>query len=126
MTLTLLVGFGDLGLTAGGSTSLGKPLPFPFTVLSTQSPTGMAGPVYGNRVSTSRASISVGAASIVAKSAARNADAVVVFILDRFRTVLGDLACGMNTAEAEKKTLSNMYLVRSQSFRNSAPQHAAA
>ena len=109
MTLTLLVGLDDFGLTAGGSTSLGKPLLFPLTVLSTQSPTGIAGPVYGNRVSTSRASISVGAASVVAKSAARSADAVVAFILDRLRTVVGDLACGMNTVEAEKKTLSHMY-----------------
>lgn len=45
MTLTLLEGFFVEGFTAGGSTSLGNPLPLPLTVGSTQSPTGIAGPV---------------------------------------------------------------------------------
>lgn len=46
MTLTLFVGLCDLGWTAGGSTRRGKPLPLPLTVGSTQSATGIAGPVY--------------------------------------------------------------------------------
>ena len=76
MTLMLLVGFFEVGATAGSSTRRGKPLPLPLTVASTKSlhrslsvnlkkkasnelvvkktyPMGMAGPVYGKRVSTS-------------------------------------------------------------------------
>lgn len=37
MTLMLLVGFSLVGLTAGGSTKRGKPLPLPLIVGSTQS-----------------------------------------------------------------------------------------
>ena len=38
----------DAGVTAGPSTRRMKPFPLPVTVASTQSPIGMAGPVYGN------------------------------------------------------------------------------
>lgn len=51
MTLTLFFGLFDLGLTAGGSTRRGKPLPLPFTVGSAQSATGTAGPVCARVVS---------------------------------------------------------------------------
>ena len=47
ITLMLLVGFSELGCTAGGITRRVKPLPLPLMVLSTQSPIGTAGPVYG-------------------------------------------------------------------------------
>ena len=47
ITLMLLVGLSELGCTAGGIARRGKPLPLPLTVLSTQSPIGTAGPVYG-------------------------------------------------------------------------------
>lgn len=80
ITFTLFVGFLDLGLTAGGSTRRGKPFPLPLTVLSTQSPTGTAGPVYGKRVSTSRFSKSAGAACVVTIRAPRSADAVFVLM----------------------------------------------
>ena len=51
MTLMLLVGLAE-GLTAGGSTRRGKPLPLPLMVGSTQSYIGTVGPVYGYRSST--------------------------------------------------------------------------
>lgn len=69
----LLVGFADDGVTAGASTRRGNPLPLPLTVLSTQSPIGTAGPVYGYVVST------VGFAVAVNANAARSAEAVAVF-----------------------------------------------
>lgn len=55
----LFVGFELAGLTAGGSMRRGKPLPLPLMVLSTKSPTGTSGPVYGNLVSTSRSGSSL-------------------------------------------------------------------
>lgn len=103
MTLTLFVGLFDRGLTAGGSTRRGKPLPLPLTVGSTQSATGIAGPVYkllalfdrsirgmsimltyGKRVSTSLASsfLNGGAASVATNKAPRSADVAVPFILE--------------------------------------------
>ena len=51
----LLVGLSETGVTAGGSTRRGKPLPLPLIVGLTQSPTGTSGPVYGYIVSTTGA-----------------------------------------------------------------------
>src|SRR5271167_668223 len=76
MTLMLFVGFADAGLTAGGSTRRGKPLPLPLTVGSTQSPTGIAGPVYGYVSSTTGA-----ACTQMAESALSSADATAAFIM---------------------------------------------
>jgi hypothetical protein len=76
MTLMLLVGLAPAGLTAGGSTRRGKPLPLPLTVGSTQSPTGTAGPVYGYVSSTTGA-----ACTQMAKSAPSSAEAMVAFIV---------------------------------------------
>jgi hypothetical protein len=83
MTLILFVGLDEDGLTAGASTSRGKPLPLPLIVGSTQSPTGTAGPVYGYVVSTSRGLTFAGttAAPAVDSRAPNRAERVAVFML---------------------------------------------
>lgn len=101
----LFVGFADDGVTAGASTRRGNPLPLPLMVLSTQSPIGTAGPVYGYVVST------VGFALAVNANAVRSAEAVAVFMVEaivnfgtsRTKENDDDNAATENKKETEKK-----------------------
>ena len=75
----LFVGLADAGVTAGGSTRRGKPLPLPLMVESTQSLTGTSGPVYGYTVSLVRL---LSNATTTAESA-NNTDTEFAFVVAR-------------------------------------------